>query len=562
MQPSIAHHSSADAARRDDLSAQAAGWRGKALAVDDDPVNLLLLQRMLERMGFEVGTAGNGLEALEQFAALRPDLVVLDVVMPGIDGMEAGRRIRSMSEGDFVPIIFLTSLADEGSMMDCIRAGGDDFLTKPLSFKLLQARVMITERFRDLQRTMAASSEPLAELLEREQQEQRLAERVFSRAINSRNVQTDAIALMQRSAATFNGDLVLTQGLPDGGLRILMADITGHGLGATIGALPVAEAFHAMTLKGVEDLQVLEEIHRKLYAILPSDRFMAASMVSIAGNGRRLTWWNGGMPSGWLRSGGGLTELASHALPLGVLPELMPSDAPRVLSVQDDDGLLLLSDGVIEAVDADGVPFGDGRLSQHLQAWLHGGRVFDDLRSAWERHCGSTALVDDAALLELAIGPAPLDSSELKLGQARRGGWRWSVELASEQAESLFPVKAALAPLGLLDGLDRQAEVLEEILSQLCEHYDRSEGRAEGAAGAARPGSSLKILIQFDPLPNGGRFVIQASGGLSGAAWLSGHSRSALTDGPAGGEPDALEALCHSVRYDADKGMIEAHYRW
>ncbi|NEV61335.1 fused response regulator/phosphatase [Thiorhodococcus minor] len=558
MQSSIAHCCSAEEARPDPPSVQVAGWRGKALAVDGDPGNLLLLQRMLERMGFAVGTAGNGLEALAQFAALRPDLVVLDVVIPGIDGMEAGRRIRSMSEGDFVPIIFLTSLADEASMMDCIRAGGDDFLTKPLSFKLLQARVMITERFRDLQRTMAASSEPLAELLEREQSEQRLAERVFSRAINSRNVETQAIALMQCSAATFNGDLVLTQGLPDGGLRILMADITGHGLGAAIGALPVAEAFHAMTLKGVEDLQVLEEVNCKLYAILPSDRFMAASMVSICGNGRRLTWWNGGMPSGWLRSRGGLTELASHASPLGVLPQLMPSDAPRVLSVQDDDGLLLLSDGVIEAVDADGVAFGDGRLSQHLQVWPHGGPVFGDLRAAWERHCGSAALVDDAALLELAIGPSPLDSAALEVGRAWRGGWRWSVELGSDQAEGLFPLKTALAPLGLLDGLDRQAEVLEEILSQLCEQHGGSMRRSGNPAVSARHGGSLKVLIQFDPLPHGGRFVIQASGRLSADAWRSGRSCS----GPANGLAGGLEAFCHSVRYDADKGMIEAHYLW
>ncbi|NEX20636.1 fused response regulator/phosphatase [Thiorhodococcus mannitoliphagus] len=541
------------------------GWRGKALAVDDDLANLRLLRRMLERMGFAVVTATNGVEALEQFAARRPDLAVLDAVLPGMDGIEVGRRIKSMSAAEFVPIIFLTALADAASIMGCIRAGGDDFLTKPLSFKLLQARVIITERFRDLQRAMSASSEPLHELLEREHEEQRLAERVFSRAINSRNVETQAINSMRRSATTFNGDLLLTQSLPDGGLRILMADITGHGLGATIGALPVAEAFHAMAIKGVDDLQVLEEINRKLYATLPADRFMAAFMVSIAGNGRRLTWWNGGMPSGWLRSRHGLKELASHALPLGVLTELPPSDAPRALSVQDDDGLLLLSDGVLEAVDSKGATFGDGRLRQHLEAWSHGERLFGSLLAAWERHREGSALEDDVALLELVIGPALLDSTELEIGQARPGGWRWSVELGSEQAERLFPLKAVLGPLGLLDGLEAQSQVLEEILRQLYLSYV-APGRGlqsdpSLAAGAIAP-DPLNILIRFEPLPSGGCFIIQAHWRGVGDSWSSGHSASPSDSEALGQVLGSLEQLCRSVRYDAGKGMIEAHYCW
>lgn len=293
MSPSPPTRGNAQGQRPETPALTPSGGRGSALIVDDDPISRRLLSLLLQREGFATLEARDGQEALALYERTRPDIVFMDVAMPGMDGLETTRRIKSLHVADFVPVIFLSASHAEDSMVSAIQAGGDDYLTKPFDPGIIRARVLAMERLRDLQRRLVAENVSQAELLEREREEQALAERVFSRAINNRNVATDRIGLVQRPAAMFSGDLVLTQHLPDGGLRVLIGDFTGHGLAAAIGALPVAEAFHAMTQKGVEDSEVLAEINRKLHQLLPRDRFMAACLLSIPGRGEELHWWNG-----------------------------------------------------------------------------------------------------------------------------------------------------------------------------------------------------------------------------------------------------------------------------
>ncbi|MBK1717863.1 SpoIIE family protein phosphatase [Thiocystis violacea] len=377
--------------------------RGTALIVDDSAINRQLLSYMLRQEGFVTLTANDGEEAIACLESTRPDMIFMDVVMPRMNGIEATRAIKTRLGEDFVPVIFLSALRSEETMMECIRAGGDDFLTKPFNVALLKARIRSMERARDLRRRDAAANLVLIELLERRQQEQLLAERVFSRAIKNRNVAIERLGLIQRPTATFNGDLVLTQYLPDGGLRVLMADITGHGLGATIGALPVAEAFHAMTLKGVADNAVLAEINRKLHLLLPTERFMSACLVTISRDGRVLRWWNGGMPSVWVRTRRGLIELVSHALPLGVLPTLPVEDKSRRLDIELGDALLLFTDGLAAASDRRGIRFGEARLKTLLNRWSRDRPLLPDLESALNAHCGDVEQPDDIAALEIHI---------------------------------------------------------------------------------------------------------------------------------------------------------------
>jgi len=117
---------------------QARGGRGmKILLVDDDPVALEIASRAFMRSGYEVMTATDGEGALELVAAGRPDLIVLDVLLPGIDGFEVCRRIRLDSQ---VPIIMLTGRDEEDDVMRGFRLGVDDYVTKPFSARLLLAR--------------------------------------------------------------------------------------------------------------------------------------------------------------------------------------------------------------------------------------------------------------------------------------------------------------------------------------------------------------------------------------------------------------------------------------
>ncbi len=110
----------------------------RILVVDDDPHIREVVQFALDKEGFDTLEAGDGAQALERFAAERPDLIVLDITMPELDGTEVCRRIRQTSR---TPIIFLSSRDDEIDRVLGLELGGDDYITKPFSPRELVARV-------------------------------------------------------------------------------------------------------------------------------------------------------------------------------------------------------------------------------------------------------------------------------------------------------------------------------------------------------------------------------------------------------------------------------------
>ena len=125
------------ASSRSQASGQApAGLR--ALVVDDEPPLVKVLTSYLEREGFEVATAGDGERAVELARELAPDVIVLDLMLPGIDGIEACRRIRAFSDAY---IVMLTARVEEIDRIVGLSTGADDYVTKPFSPGELMARV-------------------------------------------------------------------------------------------------------------------------------------------------------------------------------------------------------------------------------------------------------------------------------------------------------------------------------------------------------------------------------------------------------------------------------------
>lgn len=119
----------------------------KILVVEDSRANRLLLTQHVERFGASVLPAETGEAALETFARMRPDMVLLDVVLPDIDGFVVAQRIRAMEKpGEWTPIIFLSSLSDDASIEKGIAAGGDDYLLKPISEIVLGAKIRAMQR--------------------------------------------------------------------------------------------------------------------------------------------------------------------------------------------------------------------------------------------------------------------------------------------------------------------------------------------------------------------------------------------------------------------------------
>jgi two-component system response regulator VicR len=121
----------------------------RILLVDDEPLIIDSLSYSLEREGFEVSSAMDGMQALELVAEFKPDLIVLDLLLPDISGFEVCRRLR---ESYTTPVIMLTALGEEIDRVQGLEVGADDYLAKPFSFRELLARIRATLRRVELDR--------------------------------------------------------------------------------------------------------------------------------------------------------------------------------------------------------------------------------------------------------------------------------------------------------------------------------------------------------------------------------------------------------------------------
>ena len=139
----------------------------RILVVDDHEDNIELLRARLEARGYEVEGASDGQAALDAVDRICPDLILLDVMMPKMDGMEVVRRLKAKSEADelpFIPVIMQTALDSTENKVEGLDAGADDYITKPINFAELEARVNSLLRIKALQVTLKAREKQLSEL--------------------------------------------------------------------------------------------------------------------------------------------------------------------------------------------------------------------------------------------------------------------------------------------------------------------------------------------------------------------------------------------------------------
>src|ERR671936_1568008 len=134
-----------------------ASQRGSVLVVDDEPTITEVVARYLERAGYDARVAGDGPTAVQLARTLRPDLVVLDLMLPGLDGLEVMRRIRD-DDRDRIAVILLTAKGEESDRVIGLRLGADDYVVKPFSPAELVARVDAVPRRVD---TSPEAEEPI-----------------------------------------------------------------------------------------------------------------------------------------------------------------------------------------------------------------------------------------------------------------------------------------------------------------------------------------------------------------------------------------------------------------
>lgn len=449
--------------------------RLRILVADDSATDRFIMEILLKRLGHEVLMVENGLEAVQRFQNWHPDMVLLDVMMPELDGMAAARQMRELSRHELVPIIFLTSLHDASDLASCLEAGGDDFLSKPYSPVILQAKIKAFSRLRRLHTEVQQQREYLIA-------EQQAAKSIFDNVVNQGALDAANIRYLMSPMVIFNGDVLLAAHQPGGDLLVLLGDFTGHGLPAAIGIMPLAEVFYGMVAKsfGLED--ILREINARLKSVLPTSIFCCATALQMNYRSRCIEIWAGGLPPSLIqhRGSGAQTAIPSTHLPLGVLLPDSFRYMPVVVEMHADDVVYLWSDGIIEASNAAGEMFGSERLAALFQQqtddmFLHITQSLRDFTRQDSTQQGGQS--DDYSLVEIrpradfnrpAQASTPAHAPGNYQGKPRTAGnWSLQYELRAESLKTSDPVPLLMYMLMQAPGLRAHGSVINTILSEL-----------------------------------------------------------------------------------------------
>jgi adenylate cyclase len=181
------------------------------LVVDDVPDNVDILQMRLEAQGYEVVTAADGLEALDKIRELLPDLVLLDVMMPKLDGIQTIKRFKADASLPFIPVILVTAKADASDVIAGLESGGDDYLTKPVDHAALSARVRAMLRIKALHDTV----QDQAKRLEDQAAELAAWNRTLEERVAAQLGEIERVGRLKRFLAPQLAEMIVSKGNED-----------------------------------------------------------------------------------------------------------------------------------------------------------------------------------------------------------------------------------------------------------------------------------------------------------------------------------------------------------
>ena len=325
----------------------------KILIAEHDRMEQHVLQALLQDEGHDVIIASTCAETRAKYEREQPDLVLMDIALPDGDGYSCTRKIAAACSSRFAPVILTTSLDDHLTLAKFIESDAIDFVDASSNTTVLKAKIAGYERTREIYRQLESFQT-------RTGQEIQLAKHMFDSLIRRSPTDIEFLRHWMVTAGHFCGDLLVYERAPSGDLHILMADFTGHGLAAAVGALPTSDVFFAMTRKGFTIGEIAEEANRKLNTLLPTGHFCAAVLARFSPQTAELEIWNGGQPPLFLLDDAGRvgTEVPAFHFPLGVVDKTRFDGATKTFSLKKHRHVVLFSDGLLEAQNAMGDLFG------------------------------------------------------------------------------------------------------------------------------------------------------------------------------------------------------------
>ncbi len=341
--------------------------RGSLLVVDDNEMNRDMLSRRLQRRGYSVAVAEDGAQALEQIGKNSFDLILLDVLMPGMSGLDMLRIIRQTHPATKLPVIMATAQSETEDIVEALKLGANDYVTKPFDFPVVLARV---ETHLSLKRAVDQIIE-----LERERDYLRARELEIAKQVQSqlfpqkvRPLGTLEYAGDCIQARSVGGDYYDFLDMGPGRLGLALADISGKGMSAALLMANLQANVRSQYMMGVNDLpELLQAINHLFYESSDAAHFATFFFGCYKEATRQFRYANcGHNPPFLLRVNGAVERLGATATPLGIFQEWKCSI--EEITLAPGDTLVIFSDGVTEAMSNEGVQFGDERLLETLRA--------------------------------------------------------------------------------------------------------------------------------------------------------------------------------------------------
>lgn len=436
-----------------------------ALVVDPDVVASTLLQKRLGRMGYEVHVTNDSEQGLEIYGQNSIDIVFVAADYVDDAGSRLVQKLRDRIGESFIPVVITCRTEQEQGIDDYIDAGADDCLVRPISDKAFEKRVHNLMRLHEMHNVYTLTLE-----------EQEVGKKIHTAAISTRLLEVDPIRSINRSAGVFSGDLILIARKPNGNIHVMLADFTGHGLSAAIGALPVADTFCVMTEKGFRPDVIIRQLNRKLYTLLPTSMFMSMALIQVTPDLDEVHVWNAGMPHIY-KIGGQSNKIdqviRSSSVPLGVVEHIDDHVGDEVVPISPGDTFVMHSDGITESDSPDGEMFGVERFENILNSVTASPEIFDKVMESFDEHFGNQALMDDVSLVTVPcveqLFEVPVQDNRPSRHDSHNysGNWCWSMDLSGSSLNDVDPVPIIIGEYNKLLAQPVSVMDLHNVLSEL-----------------------------------------------------------------------------------------------
>lgn len=386
----------------------------QVIIADDDESQRIYLAGLVRQQGFEPVAVGSGDAVLEHLSASDCCLVICDIEMPGMDGLQTTRSIRSNHFERYVYVLLVTSRTAAEDLIEGLEAGADDFMAKPVRPPVLRVRLAGAARLVRYDQELRRSRTDLERTLTLVRQDLEAAAQAQRRLLPPESLTTGSVRASSafRASGQVSGDMFGYCSLGEGILGLYSADVAGHGVRAglmavTLGHMLTPPAF-ADHIGGQRPWSPTRAFHPARIPTVLNERFcdelsvedyFALTVAVIDANAGRLSICQAGQPRPLLiRHDGSSTFLGDGGYPVGLLASATFETEHHDIS--SGDKLLIYSDGLSEAEGTGGVPFGESGIAASVREAL---LAKEDLRThllaSVERWTGSTSLSDDLSLI-------------------------------------------------------------------------------------------------------------------------------------------------------------------